>query len=271
MNVPDPAISAGDVGRFVYCPLNWKRSVEGARGEGGEEGARRHQEMSERVDALDYYQRSHHVTSQTSFLAALVAISASVLGVEFFVLRSSRASWFVLVLLSVMLLAGSLYLLVFALYYRRRARDILHATKIQPGEVAFTDSAQQQRVLESRLFPLRGRPDYVVKRDGHFIPVELKTGRTPPRPYESHVLQLAAYCQLVWEEFGARPPFGILAYPERHFEIAYSDELEDELLRTLLRIQLADRTGEAHRNHTNPRRCQGCSRRDGCPERLDRP
>lgn len=267
----DRPISAGDVGRFAYCPLNWKRSAAGSRGEGGREGARKHRELAEQVDALEYYQRSSQASEHTALYFGLAAVSAAVLGVELFVLRSTQPEWFVLVTLSVALLAGSLYLVLFHLYFDRRARELVRGTQIHAGRIAFSDSARQPRLLRSRRFPLQGRPDYVVQRGDEYIPVELKTGKTPPRPYESHVLQLAAYCQLVSEEFGVRPPHGILAYPEGHFEVPFSEQLETDLLKTVLRIELARRTGEAHRNHENPARCAGCSRREGCPERLDRP
>lgn len=266
--VSEAPISAGDVGRFVYCPLNWKLASGGARGEGGRHGMEVHQDLAETVDALESYQQSAKVSVQTSLVWALAAISAAILAVEYFVLRAERMPWFVFLLAAVMMVAGSLYLVVFFLYYRRRAQQLLRSRNIQSGEIAFSDIAGNRRLLRSRLYPLQGTPDYIVKRENAYVPVELKTGKTPQHPYESHVLQLASYCLLLKEEFGVRPPVGVLAYPERHFEVAFTPELEDQVLRTLLRIQLAQRTGEAHRNHENPRRCMGCSRREGCPERL---
>jgi NAD+ kinase len=44
---------------------------------------------------------------------------------------------------------------------------------------------------------LAGRPDYILKHRRAMIPVEVKTGSTPPQPYEGHTLQLAAYMKLV--------------------------------------------------------------------------
>jgi len=261
-------VSGGDVGRFAYCPLNWKRSLEGDKGTGGKEGVKRHSEVGERVDALELYQRNARQSLSIAFVLALLATSAAALGVELFVLRDHTPAWWVLVFLSVVWVAASLYLVVFHLYYRRRAGIVVRETRIEPGEVRFADTTQHSEMLSSHLLPLRGRPDYVVEREGVSIPVELKTGKTPPFPYDSHTLQLAAYCHLVQERYGKRPPYGILAYPERTFEIPYSEKLEDRLVRTLLRMELAQRTGEAHRDHDSPKRCMSCSRREGCPERL---
>lgn len=261
-------VSAGDVGRYAYCALNWKRSLEGKKGEGGKRGIREHEALSESVDALETYQSHARLTQDTALLLALFAMSAAALAVEFFALRQDTAWWWILILLSVVWAAASLYLVVFNLYYKSRASHV-RGTKIAKGEVAFSDSRRHEGVFASKVVQLRGRPDYVVETESGHVPVELKTGRTPRQPYDSHVLQLAAYCYLVGEHYGRRPTHGILTYPERKFEVPYTLDLEDRLLKTLLRIQYAEHTGDVHRDHDNPRRCAGCSRREGCPERLD--
>ena len=264
----DEPISGGDIGRFSYCALNWKLSLAGHRGAGGKQGMREHDELSHQVDALEFYQSRARLTQDTALLMALFATSAASLGIEFLLLQVDSPLWWILVFLSVIWAAVSLYLVVFNLYYKSRAKDVVHASRIAKGEVAFADSPRHAAVYGSKVIPLRGRPDYVVEREGVHIPVEYKSGRTPPRPYDSHVLQLAAYCYLVGEAHGKRPPVGILHYADREFEIPYTEELEDRLLKTILRIQLAQRTGDVHRSHENPRRCLGCSRRDVCPEKL---
>lgn len=264
----EATFSGGDVGRFAYCALNWKLSLAGHEGSGGKAGMRIHEEVGEKVDALELYQRHARHALSVSFYLALFAISAAALGVELFVLQERTFAWWLLLLLSVLWMAASLYLVVFHSYYRRRANEFVRETRIEPGEVKFADTAQRSEVLQSRVLPLRGRPDYVIERNGLPIPVELKTGRTPPSPYDSHVLQLAAYCHLVQERYGKRPPFGILSYPDQSFEIDYSEDLENRLVRTLMRLELARRTGDVHRDHDVPGRCVGCSRRSVCPEKL---
>lgn len=265
----EPSISAGDVGRFAYCPLNWKLSKAGEKGGGGAAGIRAHEEMAKQVDALEYFQRQARWSITTSFLLALCAISAASLALELFFLKEATPLRLGLIVLSIAWLMGSLYLFLFDLYFRGRSDQLVRKARLVAGEVAYVDTAGRSvALLRSRIVPLQGRPDYVVEREGATIPVEVKTGKTPRYPFASHVLQLAAYCYLVHEETKKRPPFGVLSYPERQFEVAYTPALEDEMLRHLLKIQLALRTGEAHRNHDNPRRCLGCSRRDACPERL---
>jgi len=248
--------------------MNWKLSTEGEKGRKSAAGLKLHKEAAKHVDALELYQAHARWSVQTSFLLALFAISAASLALEFLFLDVNAPLKFGLVVLSLSWLMGSLYLFLFDLYFRAKGEQLIRKYKIEEGEVAYSDSPKQEVVLSSKIMPLQGKPDYVVKLNGHYVPVELKSGKTPRRPYDSHVQQLAAYCYLVNETYGTRPPHGVISYPDHRFEITYTPELEDQLLKNLLRMQLAARTGEAHRNHENPRRCAGCSRRDNCPERL---
>src|SRR6266849_386376 len=70
-------------------------------------------------------------------------------------------------------------------------RDILYADVDSP--------LPQPAPLISTRYRLSGKPDYLVRVKDGVAPVELKSGRSPSsgRPYEGHLLQLAAYCLLV--------------------------------------------------------------------------
>ena len=151
------------------------------------------------------------------------------------------------------------------------ARSGRRRTGVPQGRVIAADVGDWQRLdrpLFSRHFGLTGRPDYIVADGADLIPVEVKSTRAPARPYDSHVVQLAAYCLLVEETSGRRPPYGILRYADRTLEIPYTDELEDELLAVLeaMREDLAE--GDAPRNHEDARRCAACGHREQCKERL---
>ncbi len=94
--------------------------------------------------------------------------------------------------------------------------------KALPGPVVAVDSgvtsATVGRVatMSSRVHGLVGRPDELRKSpDGRIVPVEVKSSRGPPpgRPlYFSHVLHLYAYCQIVEDQHGVVPPYGLLIY-----------------------------------------------------------
>jgi CRISPR-associated exonuclease Cas4 len=160
----------------------------------------------------------------------------------------------------------ALGLLLLWLARRGRARSGL-----PQGRVVYTDTGgwnRLERPLFSREFLLTGKPDYLIADGADVIPVEVKSSRAPAQPYPSHLLQLAAYCLLVEECYRRRPPYGIVKYADRAFEVEYTPELEDELLKILdrMRTDLAD--GSAPRSHEEPRRCQACGHYDQCDQRL---
>ncbi|RME38279.1 MAG: CRISPR-associated protein Cas4 [Thermoflexia bacterium] len=151
------------------------------------------------------------------------------------------------------------------------ARRLRARTGLPPGRIVATDVGPWRRLdrpLLSRRHHLVGRPDYIVADGMDLIPVEVKSARAPARPYDSHVLQLAAYCLLVAETSGHRPPYGLLRYADRTFQIPYTRELEDELLALLEEMREALERGDAPRHHRNARRCQACGYREVCDQAL---
>ena len=147
--------------------------------------------------------------------------------------------------------------------------------RLGEGDIEAPDGlSDRSPVLKSEKHNLAGRPDYILHEDGARLPVEVKTGRRPQAPFFSHVLQTGAYCLLVEEAGGTPPPGGQLRYgldSEPHF-VAWEPKLRSIVLEKLgeMNDALAGRS-EVHRNHNRPGKCRNCSRRQGCPERLDRP
>jgi CRISPR-associated exonuclease Cas4 len=154
------------------------------------------------------------------------------------------------------------------LWLGRRKRQ---AAGIPPGRVVYTDTGAMRKVekpLYDASLNLTGRPDYLVKRHGSWIPVEVKSGWSPPVPYESHILQLAAYCILVERATGKRPPYGIIKYRNRSFEIEYTPQVENDLLNILVEMRSQMRKGEASRSHETAARCMRCGFRSRCDQVL---
>jgi len=154
------------------------------------------------------------------------------------------------------------------LWLGRRGRA---SSGLPQGRVLYTDTGGWNRLdrpLFSRELLLTGKPDYLVADEADIIPIEVKSSHAPAQPYASHTLQLAAYCLLVEECYGRRPPYGIIKYANRAFEVDYTAELEDELLATLecMRADLSD--GDAPRSHDEPGRCRACGHREQCEQRL---
>jgi CRISPR-associated exonuclease Cas4 len=167
------------------------------------------------------------------------------------------------------LLAAALALLWLSGSLRRRAG-------MPAGRLVYSDTRKWQSVPEplyAASANLTGRPDYLVQRWSHIIPVEVKSTAPPDEPYRSHILQLAAYCLLVDEAYGRRPPYGLLHYagaggPEQTFAIRYTRALEDELLSTMEWMREDWQEKRADRDHDDPARCGSCSYAEYCDQRL---
>jgi len=133
--------------------------------------------------------------------------------------------------------------------------------------IAYIGIRKESPLLESARYGIRGKPDYIIEKDGEYIPVEKKTGRTPKGPLFSHIMQLIAYCMLVEESFG-RVEYGILEYDEKKYFINYDENLKNTVIKLRENLIRDMERGEAHRNHNRKGKCLNCSRRDICPERL---
>ena len=164
----------------------------------------------------------------------------------------------------------ALLLLAFVLFFisgRQQRRAGLPG-----GRVVYADTggwAKVEKPLFDRELGLTGKPDYLVEQGGRLIPVEVKSGRTPEAPYDSHIFQLAAYCRLVEATTGKRPPHGILHYPDRNFAVDYTPQLESALFDLLAELRRDERRAQVHRSHEDGHRCRRCGFRELCDERLE--
>ncbi|MCZ2121005.1 MAG: CRISPR-associated protein Cas4, partial [Anaerolineales bacterium] len=110
--------------------------------------------------------------------------------------------------------------------------------------------------------------DYLIEKNGQLIPVEVKSGRAPEAPYDSHIFQLASYCLLVEKTYAKRPPYGIIHYENRDFAIDYTQELETALIELLADMKEDDLKREVPRSHEQVARCKRCGYRDVCDQSL---
>ncbi len=169
-------------------------------------------------------------------------------------------------------LAFVLLLLFLAALLWFRGRDWQRESGLPEGSVIYTDTGAwrpNNDVLHAARLRLVGKPDYLVEqRDGVIIPVELKSSPAPETPWEGQVLQLAAYCLLVEENYGVRPPYGILQYKDRAFAVDFTDELEADLLDVLEEMRAAREDPDPDRDHEDRRRCVACGVRAACDRRL---
>jgi CRISPR-associated exonuclease Cas4 len=163
------------------------------------------------------------------------------------------------------------FLIILALLFFWQSSRARRSAGLPGGRVIYTDTRAWGEVEKPLYDPglmLTGKPDYLVEQNGRLIPVEVKSGRAPEAPYDSHIYQLAAYCLLVERTMGSRPPYGIIHYSDRDFSVDYTPELENALLDILAEMRRDERLEEVDRSHSSPARCAKCGFRNVCEEKL---
>ena len=139
------------------------------------------------------------------------------------------------------------------------------------GNVIYTDTRSWGKVekpLYHEALGLTGKPDYLIEKNGQIIPVEVKSGRAPDSPYDSHIFQLASYCLLVEKTYRKRPPYGIIHYENRDFSVEYTKELEAALIELLADMRVDEMKRDVPRSHDQPSRCKRCGFRTVCDQKL---
>jgi CRISPR-associated exonuclease Cas4 len=166
--------------------------------------------------------------------------------------------------LALVLLAAGLALL----WWSRRTQ---RATGLPAGAVVYSDTGKEKAVLEplvSHRFGLVGKPDYLVEVAGGdrrtVVPLEVKSRRRPPFEDPGHILQLAAYCLLVEDIYGRRPPHGYLRYADDTIQIPYTDELRKAVLAAAEAMRKARTAANVGRSHQDAQRCRRCGYRESC-------
>jgi CRISPR-associated exonuclease Cas4 len=169
-------------------------------------------------------------------------------------------------------LVVSFALLLTALLLWLVSRKNLATSGLPAGKIIYSDDGSWipvDKPLYSEELNLVGRPDYVVnKTDGTIIPVELKSAKAPNRPLDGHIMQLAAYCFLVEQNFEIRPPYGILQYRDRAYAVEYNDELELDLELLVDEMHQDLHEIEVDRDHEEWIRCERCHFNPVCSQSL---
>jgi CRISPR-associated exonuclease Cas4 len=111
-----------------------------------------------------------------------------------------------------------------------------------------------------------GKPDYIVEYGDTLVPVEVKHTAAPAdgRAYDSHIMQLAAYCLLIEETYAQRPPHGLIRYDDATLQIDYTPALRSRLLALLDDLRASRQIEDVNRSHADPARCRACGVRHAC-------
>ncbi len=176
------------------------------------------------------------------------------------------------VLLSLILVTVTLLAIAYALWKRATAAQKMSG--LPRAKVVYEDmrsALPPEGPLISEERRLVGKPDYLLDDGEYIIPVEVKSAPLPRsgNPYPGHVLQLAAYCLLVEDVYGKRPPYGYIRYRDKMVRVPYTDEMRSLLLEALSAMQAAATASTVPRSHQEPWRCAKCGLAYACGrERL---
>jgi CRISPR-associated exonuclease Cas4 len=119
------------------------------------------------------------------------------------------------------------------------------------------------RVLYSARYGLTGRPDRLFREGQFVIPEEWKSSH---QVYDNHRAQLGCYFILVEEEYGVRPPYGVIVTGNGGREkVANTDQLRAWVLELAERIRAARQELNREIPVRQPAaKCRACGMRDGC-------
>jgi CRISPR-associated exonuclease Cas4 len=275
--MPKPIISASEMERYGYCPLSWHLDLKGVDAEGDEvnTGVEKHKEMGDSLKNLLVEEENSRETSTNlmtvvAMIMSLVTLALIILLISNNELRQNLGFILLIIGIGWMLIASFfLYKLLLSTEKIDKLRDDY---KLGETDIETPDGLTKETpVLKSENYNLAGRPDYLIKEGGMRIPVEVKTGRRPKAPFFSHVLQIGAYCLLSEETFTGKPSCGQIRYgfDSTPHEVKWDSDLKALVVEKLEEMNdILKGNMEAHRNHKRVGKCNSCSRRKACPERL---
>jgi CRISPR-associated exonuclease Cas4 len=149
-----------------------------------------------------------------------------------------------------------------------RSARLRQESGLPEGKITQSDVGVGERgkPLYSARYGLTGTPDYVVSTARGPVPVEVKPTRTDSEPRESHLLQLLAYCLLIEDTQGKKPPYGLLKYSTSTFKVDYNSKTRAHLLEVMeqIRTTATEEEWQVRRNHDMPGRCRACGYREVC-------
>ncbi len=121
--------------------------------------------------------------------------------------------------------------------------------------------------IESDELKLKGIIDQIYVYDDHYIPFELKTGRTPQDGvWPSHRIQLAAYSMLLMEKFNKEINEGFVFYldTKQKRRIAINPFMIEEVKETVNKVIELLESKELPDFCDNENKCRKCGLKDTC-------
>src|SRR5260370_42335457 len=141
------------------------------------------------------------------------------------------------------------------------------ALGLPEGDLVYDVADGQGETLSSSIYPLAGKPDYVVKLpDGRLVPVELKLNvHDATAPHSNHTIQVAAYCLILEDYFVQAPTHGILRYADREFTLEYTSALRKKVIRLLTEMAKCSEQQPPPLSSHRASKCLTCTSQPICP------
>ena len=117
--------------------------------------------------------------------------------------------------------------------------------------------------LFSERLRLVGRPDRIIKKGKIHIPEEWKSSK---RVNHGHELQLGTYFLLMEEEYGERPPYGVVVLGDgSRVQVKNTEQLRSEVLSIAQGIRESrDRIEEEIPVNQPAWKCRACGQKSNC-------
>jgi len=173
-----------------------------------------------------------------------------------------------LIVFGIFLIILSLFFITISKLIKRRVKTLKNKHNIPTGNITYQDLSRPAKPFFSKRYRITGKPDYIIKNNNYYLPIEVKTSAYK-EPQENHILQLAAYCQLIEENYKKFVPYGFLIYSDiSRFKIPFDPKTRFELKSTIDNIRNIIKTGKITRNHSEICKCKNCSMRQFCDFKL---
>lgn len=248
-----------EISDFAFCAYSWelRRRRKGYEGSALHRGRRYHEMMGhaaqEQFRALKAAAWSLFVALAFFFVNITLYLLAELDFLE--TLQWGRAlSW-----LSVPAGLAAFWFGFRACRQFQESQTVTGRQRFAPGVIVYSDFS----LLDDE-WDLVGKPDYVMWGTAGLIPVDLKNRDSPAVLFESHRLQMIAYCRLVEKAYGSRPPYALVQYLDDLKEVTYDADAESSLRVHLDRMNVAEAATRVERDHESAAKCAGCSHRNYC-------
>lgn len=129
-------------------------------------------------------------------------------------------------------------------WYRWRKRTPRY-DGLLPGEVRYCNTAEQaQQIFHATQYGVSGALEYVLQQGKKLVTMEARSVETPKALTDQDRMQAVARALLVEAEFGRRPEYAYVVYPNKVFEARIRDETVKRLLDAVSVMRAATRTGK---------------------------